>query len=150
MLNVPWTREFLSVHSFQMVTSLSRVVNDAVRPFPRRAQLPLSRVFSCCSDFAKDEVPYVQSPEFNPLVVVLGHLFLILCHSTGRVVSYFIQAVQVEPQFIVIESFSESSSSDACYSNLYCDYCLCAIGKLEGCLSCWGSGCGPVSPQDTR
>ena len=119
MLNVPRTRELSSVQSFQMVTPLPRVVNDAIWPFPGRAQLPLSRVFSRYSDFAKDEVPYGQTPECDPLIVILGHFLLILRHSTGRIVSYFIQAIQVEPQSLVIESLSESSSPDACYSNFY-------------------------------
>ena len=108
----------------------------------------MSRAFSCCSDLAQDKVPYVQSPKFDPLVVILGHLFLILCHPTGCVVSYFVQAVQVESQFIVIESFCESFSSDARYPNLYWDYCFCAIGKLEGCLSGRGSDRGSVSLLD--
>ena len=148
MLNVPRTRELLSVHSFQMVTPLPRVVNDAIWPFPCRAQLPLRRVFSSYSDFAKDEVPYGQTPEFDPLIVILGHFLLILCHSIRRIVSYFIQAIQVEPQSLVIESLSESSSPDACYSYFDRDYCFSAIGKPEGGFSCWGSRRGSVSPQD--
>ena len=123
-------------------------MNDSVRSLPRRTQLSLSRVFSCCGGLAQDEVSYVQSSKFNPLIVALGHLFLILRHLAGCVVSYFVQKVQVESQFIVIEPFVECSSSDARYPHFDWDYCFCAIGKPEGGLSCRGSGYGFVSLQD--
>ena len=120
-------------------------MNDLVRSFPYRTQLSLGRVFSCCGGLAQDEVSYVQSPEFNPLIVILGHLFLILFHLAGCVVSHFIQKVQVESQFIVIEPFTERSSSNARYPHLDWDYCFRAIGKFKGGLSYRGSGCGSVS-----
>ena len=125
-------------------------MNDSVRSFPCRTQLSLGRVFSCCGGLAQDEVSYVQSPEFNALIVVLDHLFLILCHLAGCVVFYFVQKVQVESQFIVIKPFAERSSSDACYPHFDWDYCFRAIGKPEGGLSCQGSGCGSVSAHDIR
>ena len=90
-------------------------MNDSVRSCPCRTQLSLGRVFSCYGGLVQDEVSYVQSPEFNPLIVILGHLFLILCYLAGCVVSYFVQKVQVESQLIVIEPFTERASSDARY-----------------------------------
>ena len=86
-------------------------MNDSVRSFPCRTQLSLGRVFSCWGGLAQDEVSYVQSPEFNPLIVVFGHLFLILRHLVGCVVSYFVQTVQVESQFIIIESDKKCTKS---------------------------------------
>ena len=71
-------------------------MNDLVRSFPHRTQLSLGRVFSCWGGLAQDVVSYIQSFEFNPLIIVLGHLFLILRHLAGCVVSYFVQTVQVE------------------------------------------------------
>ena len=41
MFNIPRPREFLSVHGFQMVVALSRVMNDSVWPIPCGAELPL-------------------------------------------------------------------------------------------------------------
>ena len=90
MLDVPWSRESLSVHGFKVVTALSLVVSNSVRPFPCGTQLSLGRVFSCCGGLAQDEVSYVQSFEFNPLIVVFGHLQLVLRHLVGCVVSYFV------------------------------------------------------------
>ena len=95
----------------------------------------MGRVFSCCGGLAQDEVSYVQSPEFNPLIVVFGHLQLVLRHIAGCVVSYFVQTVQVESQLIVIAPFVERSSSDAHYPHFNWDYCFCAIGKPEGGFS---------------
>ena len=107
-------------------------MDDSIRSFPCGAKLSLGRVFSCCGDLAQDEVTYVQSSEFNPLIVVFGHLQLVLCHLAGGFVFYFIQIVQVESQFIVIALFVERPSSDACYSYLDRDYCFSAISKPEG------------------
>ena len=125
-------------------------MNDSVRSFLCGTQLSLGRVFSCCGGLAQDKVTYVQSSEFNPLIVVFSHLQLILCHLAGGFVLYFVQTVQVESQFIAIALFVERLSSDACYSYFDRDYCFSAIGKPEGGLSYWGSRCGSVSPQDIR
>ena len=118
MFNVPWLRESLSVYGFQVVTALPRVVDDSVRSFPCGAKLSLGRVFSCSGNLAQDEVAYVKSSEFHPLIVVFGHLLLVLCHFAGSFVSYFVQTVQVESQFIVIALFVKCLSPDACYSYL--------------------------------
>ena len=125
-------------------------MNDAVRPFPCGTQLSLGRVFSCCGDLAQDKFSYVQSSEFNSLIVVFGHLQLVLRHLVGGSVPYFVQTVQVESQFIVIALFVERPLSNACYSYFDQDYCFSAIGKPEGGFSCWGSCRGFVSPQDIR
>ena len=77
-------------------------MNDSVRSFPCETQLSLGRVFSYCGGLAQDEVSYVQSSEFNPLIVLFGHLQLVLRHLARCIVSYFVQIVQVESQFIVI------------------------------------------------
>jgi len=52
VLNVPWSRELLSVHGFQVITALPRVVDDSVRSFPIRAKLSLVRISSCCGNLA--------------------------------------------------------------------------------------------------
>ena len=44
MFNVPWPMESLSVHGFQVVATLSRVVDDSIRSFPYRAKLSLGRI----------------------------------------------------------------------------------------------------------
>ena len=148
VFNVPWPREPLPVYSFQVITALPRVVDDSVRSFPCGAKLSVGRIFSCCGNLAQDEVAYVKSSEFDPLIVVFGHLLLVLRHSAGSFVSYFVQTIQVEPQLIVIALFVEYLSLDASYSYLDWDHCLNAIGELEGGFSRWGSYCGSVSPQD--
>ena len=71
-------------------------MNDSVRSFPCGTQLSLGWVLSCGGDLVQDEVTYVQSSEFNSLVVVFGHLQLVLRHLVGGLISYFIQIVQVE------------------------------------------------------
>ena len=148
MLNVPWSGESLSVHGFQVVTVFPWVMNDSVRSFLCGTQLSLGRVFSCCGGLAQDKVTYVQSSEFNPLIVVFGHLQLVLCHLAGGFVSYFVQTVQVKSQFIVIALFVKRLSPDACYSYFDRDYCFSAVSKPEGGFSCWGFRRGSLSPQD--
>ena len=123
-------------------------MNDSVRPFPYGTQLSLGRVFSCCGGLTQDEVSYVQLSELNPLIVVFGHLQLVLRHLAGCIVSYFVQTIQVEPQFVIVDPFVESSSPDARDPYFDWDYCLCAIGKPKGGFSCWGSSGGSVSPQE--
>ena len=123
-------------------------MDDSVRSFPCGAKLSLGRVFSCCGDFAQDDVTYVQSSEFNPLIVVFGHLLLVLCHLAGSFVSYFVQTIQVESQLIVIAFFVEYLSPDAGYSYFDQDHCLSAIGEPEGGFSSRTSCCSPVSLQD--
>ena len=93
MFNIPWRREFLSVHGFQMVAALSRVVNDLVWPFRCRAELPLGGISGCRGNLAQDEISYVQSSEFYPFIVVVGYLLLALRHSDGSFFSYFVQAI---------------------------------------------------------
>ena len=53
----------------------------------------LGRVPSSYGDLAQDEVAYVKSSELYPFVVVFGHLLLVLHHSAGSFVSYFIQTI---------------------------------------------------------
>ena len=115
---------------------------------PCGARLSLGRVFSCYGDLAQDEVTYVQSFEFNPLIVVFDHLQLVLCHLARNFVSYFVQTIQVKSQFVVIALFVEFLSPDACYPYFGRDYCFSAIGKPEGGFSCWDSRRGSVSSQD--
>ena len=93
MFNIPRPREFLSVHGFQMVVALSRVVNDSLWPFPCGAELPLGGISGCKGDLAQDEISYVQSSEFYPFIVVVSHLLLVLRYSDGCFFSYFIQAI---------------------------------------------------------
>ena len=90
VLDVPWSREPLSVYDFQVITTLPKVVDDLVRSFPCGAQLSLGRISSRCGNLAQDEVAYVKSSEFYPLIVVFGHLLLVLRHSAGSFVSYFV------------------------------------------------------------
>ena len=59
MFNIPWPREFLSVHGFQVVVALSRVVNDSIWSFPCGAKLPLGGISSCMGNLTQDEIPYV-------------------------------------------------------------------------------------------
>ena len=107
-------------------------------------------VFSCCGDLAQDEVAYVKSSELYPLVVVFSHPLLVLRHSAGSLISYFIQTVQVDSQVIVIVFFVEYLLPDAGCSYLDQDHCFSAISESEGGFSCWGSCCGSVGPQDVR
>ena len=93
MFNIPRPREFLSFHGFQMVAALSRVVNDPVWPFPYGAELSLCRISGCKGNLTQDEISYVQSSEFYPFIVVVGHLLLVLRYSDGRFFSYFVQAI---------------------------------------------------------
>ena len=71
-------------------------------------------------------------------------LMLVLCHSFGSLVSYFVKTIQVDSQVIVIIFFVEYHSPDADYSYLDRDHCFSAIGELEGGFSRWGSYCGPI------
>ena len=148
MFNVPWPREPLSVYGFQVVAPLSRVVDNSVRFFPCGAKLSLGGIFGHSGNLAQDKIPYVKSSELYPLIVVFGHLLLILHHSAGNFVSYFVQTIQVDSQVIIIAFFVEYLSLDAGYSYFDRDHCFSAIGEPEGGLSCRGSCCGSVSPQD--
>ena len=93
MFNIPWPKEFMSVHGFQVVAALSRVVNNSIWSFPYGAELSLGGISSCRGNLAKDEIPYVQSSELYPFIVVVGHFLLILRHCDGSFFSYFIQAI---------------------------------------------------------
>ena len=121
---------------------------DSVRSFPCGAKLSLGRVSSRSGNLAQDEIPYVKLSKLYPLIVVFGHLLLILHHSAGNFVSYFVQTIQVDSQVIVITFFVEYLSPDAGYSYLDRDHCFSAIGEPKGGLSRRGSCCGSVSPQD--
>ena len=87
VLNVPWPKEPLSVYGFQVITALSRVMDDSGRTFPCGAKLSLGRVSSRSGNLAQDEIPYVKSSELYSLIVVFGHLLLILRHSDRSFVS---------------------------------------------------------------
>ena len=52
VLNVPWSWKPLSVYGLQVITALSRVMDDLVGSFLCGAEFPLGRVFSCWGDFA--------------------------------------------------------------------------------------------------
>ena len=93
MFNIPRPREFLSIHGFQMVTTLSRVVNDSIWPFPYEAELPLGGISGCRGNLAQDEISYVQSSQFYPFIIVVDHLLLVVRYSDGRFFSYFIQEI---------------------------------------------------------
>ena len=95
VFNVPWLGESLSVYGFQVVASLSRVVDDSVRSFPCGAKLSLGGISGHSGNLAQDEIPYIKSSELYPLVVVFGHLQLILRHPNGSLFSYFVQKIQV-------------------------------------------------------
>ena len=150
MFNVPWPGESLSVYGFQVVASMSRVVDDSVRSFPCGAKLSLGGISGPSGNLAQDEIPYVKLSELYPLIVVFGHLLLILRHSARSFIPYFVQTIQVDSQVIVIAFFVEYLSLDAGYSYFDRDHCFSAIGEPEGGLSHWGSCCGSVSPQDIR
>ena len=79
-----------------MVAVLLRVVDDSVGSFPCGAKLSLGRVPSRWGDLAQDEVAYIKSSELYPLIVVFSHLLLVLRHSAGSFVSYFLQKIQVD------------------------------------------------------
>ena len=115
-----------------MIVALPGVVDDSVGSFPCGAKFSLGRVFSRCGDLTQDEVAYVKSFEFYPLVVVFGHLLLVLHHFAGSLVSYFVQIVQVDSQVIVIVFFVEYLLHDVGYSYLDQDHCFSAIGESEG------------------
>ena len=83
MFNIPWPRESLFVHGFQVVAALSRVVDDSVWSFPCGAKLFLGGITGCRGNPAQDEIPYVNSSELYPFIVVVGHLLQILHHSDG-------------------------------------------------------------------
>ena len=148
MFNIPWPREFLFIRGFQVVATLSRVVDNSVRSFPCGAKLSLGGIFGCRGNLAQDEIPYVKSSKLYPLIVVVGHLLLILRHSDGSFFSYFVQAIQVDLQVIIIVFFVEHLSPDAGYSYLNQDHGFNAICEPKGGFSRRGSCCGPVSPQD--
>ena len=104
MFNIPWPRAFLSIHGPQMVAALSRVVNDLVWPFPYGVELPLCGISGCRGNFTQDEISYVQSSKFYPFIVVVDHPLLVLCYSDECFFSYFIQAIQIDPQVVVLLS----------------------------------------------
>ena len=95
VFNIPWPRESLSVHGFQVVAALSRVVDDSIWSFPCGAKISLGRISGCKGNLAQDEITYVKSFELYPFIVVVGHLLLILRHSDGSFFSYFVQEIQV-------------------------------------------------------
>ena len=150
MFNIPRPREFLSVHGFQMVAALSRVVNDPVRPFLCEAELPLCGISGCRGNLAQDEISYVQSSEFYPFIVVVGHPLLVLCYSDGRFFSHFVQAIQVDSQVVTIALFVERLSPGAGYSYLHRNHGFCAVCESEGSFSRRGSCHGLISPKDVR
>ena len=80
VLNVPWSWEPLSVYGLQVITALSRVMDDPVWPFLCGAEFSLNRVFGRWGDFAQDKVPYVKSFELYSLIVVFNYLLLVLRH----------------------------------------------------------------------
>ena len=75
-------------------------------------------------------------------------LMLVLCHSFGSHVSYFVKTIQVDSQVIVIIFFIEYHLPDAGFSYLNWDHCFSAIGEPKGGLSRRGSSRGSRSPQD--
>ena len=79
-----------------MVAALPRVVDDKVGSFLCEAKLSLGRVPSRWGDLTQDKVAYVKSSELYYLVVVFNHLLLVLHHSAGSFVSYFVQRIQVD------------------------------------------------------
>ena len=139
VFNVPWPRESLSVYGFQVVTALSRVMDDSVRSFLYGAKLSLGGISGRSGNLSQDEIPYVKSFEIYPPIVVFDHLLLILRHSDGSFFSYFFQTNQVDSQVIVIAFFIEYLSSDVGYSYLDWGYSLSVIGEPEGGFSHRGS-----------
>ena len=93
VLNVPWPWKPLSVWGFQVIAALPGVMDDSVRSFPCGAKLSLGRVSSRGGNLAQDEIPYVKSFELYPLIVIFGHLLLVLRHSVGSCVSYFVYTI---------------------------------------------------------
>ena len=150
MFNIPQPREFLSVHGFQMVAALSRVVNDSVWPFPYGAELPLGGIFGCRVNLTQDEISYDQSFEFYPFTVVVDHLLLVFRYSDGRFFSYFVQLIHVDSQVVVVAFFVEHLSPGAGYSYLHRNHDFCAVCESEGSFSRRGSCHGLISPKDVR
>ena len=132
MLDIPWVREPLFIYGFQVITALPGVVDDSVRSFPCGAKLSLGKIFSCYGNLTQNEVFYVKSSKFYSLIVVFSHLLFVLRYSAGGFVPYFVQAIQVESQFVVIALLAECLSSDVGYSYLDRDHCFSAIGEPEG------------------
>ena len=99
-------------------------------------------------NLVQDKIPYVESSKLYPFIVVVDHLLLILHHSDGSFFSYFVQAIQVDSQVVIIAFFVEHLSPDAGYSYFNRDHSFSAICEPEGGFSCRVSCCGPVSPQD--
>ena len=93
MFNVPWPGESLSVYGFQVVASMSRVVDDSVRSFPCGAKLSLGGISGPSGNLTLDEIPYIKSSELYPLIVVFSHLQLILRQPDGSLFSYFVQTI---------------------------------------------------------
>ena len=112
-----------------MVAALSRVVNDPVRPFPCGAELPLCEIFDCRGNLTQDEISYVQLFKLYPFIVLVGHPLLVLCYSYGRFFSHFVQAIQVDPQVVIVALFVEHLSPGAGYSHFHWDHGFCAIGE---------------------
>ena len=96
VLSVPWSWKPLPVYGFQVIVALPGVIDDPVGSFPCGAEFPLGRVSGCWGDLAQDEVAYIKSSELYPLIVVFSHLLLVLRHSAGSFVSYFLQTIQVD------------------------------------------------------
>ena len=96
VLDVPWPRKPLSVYGFQVITTMPGVMDNSVMFFPCRAKLSLGRISSRYGNLAQDEVIYIKSSEFYPLIVVFGHLLLVLRHFVGSFISYFVQTIQVK------------------------------------------------------
>ena len=82
VLNIPWSWKSLSIYGLQVIIALSGVIDDPVGSFHVGLSFPWAGflVVACWGDFAQDEVPYVESPELHPLVVVLRHLLLVFRH----------------------------------------------------------------------
>ena len=146
VFNVPWPGDSLSVYGFQVIASLSRVVDDLVRSFPCGAKLSLGRISGRSGNLAQDEIPYIKSSELHPLIVVFGHLQLIFRHPDGSLFSYFVQKIQVLPQMIVITLFVECLLPDAGHSYLDRDHDFSATGESRGGFSCRGSCRGFIGP----
>ena len=96
VLNILWSWKSLSIHGFQVIATLSRVMDDLVRSFPCGAEFSLGSVFGCWGDFERDEVPYVESSELHPSVVVLGHLLLVFHYLVRSFLSDLVQIVQID------------------------------------------------------
>ena len=84
-------------------------------------------VFCCGSDFSKDEISDVESFQLHSPIVVFGHLLLVLGHSLGRLVSNFVQIVQVLLQLIVVDLLVKEFPSKASEPYFDRDDYFCAI-----------------------